>query len=199
MPLAAAPRPIVPLWAAVLTSVVSTTPLTTAFPALSWWPMAFPAVVLALIGLVGRRVWSSVLVGFAFGAAFFFVNLIFTARYLGPVPWIALSMLEALLTAAHSGTIGRGAAARGTRQSYAGLRTAPARRPRRQRGSDRAVCHDAAADRIERLARGRGKRSVCDERELVEQVDRLLRPAHEVARSHVGLDQHPLQRHSARP
>ena len=100
MPLAAAPRPIVPLWAAVLTSVVSGVMLTTAFPALSWWPMAFPAVVLALIGLVGRRVWSSVLVGFAFGAAFFFVNLIFTARYLGPVPWIALSMLEALLTAA---------------------------------------------------------------------------------------------------
>ena len=100
MPLAAAPRPIVPLWAAVLTSVVSGVMLTTAFPALSWWPMAFPAVVLALIGLVGRRVWSSVLVGFAFGAAFFFVNLIFPARYLGPVPWIALSMLEALLTAA---------------------------------------------------------------------------------------------------
>src|SRR6188472_1740001 len=102
-------------------------------------------------------------------------------------------------TAAHSGTIGRGAAARGTRQSYAGLRTAPARRPRRQRGSDRAVCHDAAADRIERLARGRGKRSVSDERELIEQVDRLLRPADEIARSHVGLDQHPLQRHSTRP
>ena len=100
MPLAAAPRPIVPLWAAVLTSVASGVLLTTAFPALSWWPMAFPAVVLALIGLVGRTVWSSLLVGFAFGAAFFFVNLIFTARYLGPVPWIALSMLEALLTAA---------------------------------------------------------------------------------------------------
>ena len=61
--------------------------------------MAFPAVVLALVGLVGRtsgrRCWS----GFAFGAAFFFVNLVFTARYLGPVPWIALSMLEAVLTA----------------------------------------------------------------------------------------------------
>lgn len=100
MPLAASPRPILPLWAAVVTSIASGVLLTTAFPALSWWPMAFPAVVLALIGLVGRRLWSSLLVGFAFGAAFFFVNLIFTARYLGPVPWIALSMLEALITAA---------------------------------------------------------------------------------------------------
>ncbi len=100
MPLAPAPRPILPLWAAVGTSVVGGLLLTLAFPALSWWPMAFPAVVLALIGLVGRRLWSSFLVGFAFGAAFFFVNLLFTARYLGPVPWIALSMLETLITAA---------------------------------------------------------------------------------------------------
>lgn len=62
--------------------------------------MAFPAVVLALIGLVGRSVWAALLVGFAFGASFFFVNLLFTARYLGPVPWIALSTLEAAITAA---------------------------------------------------------------------------------------------------
>lgn len=100
MPLAPAPRPILPLWAAVGTSVVGGLLLTLAFPALSWWPMAFPAVVLALTGLVGRGLWSSFLVGFAFGAAFFFVNLLFTARYLGPVPWIALSMLETLITAA---------------------------------------------------------------------------------------------------
>jgi apolipoprotein N-acyltransferase len=100
VPLAAAPRPILPLWAAVVASIAGGLILTLAFPALSWWPMAFPAVVLGLIGLIGRRLWSSVLVGFAFGAAFFFVNLLFTARYLGPVPWIALSMLEAVLTAA---------------------------------------------------------------------------------------------------
>jgi apolipoprotein N-acyltransferase len=100
VPLAAEPRPLVPLWAAVGTSVVGGVLLTLAFPALSWWPMALPAVVLALVGLVGRTVWSSFLVGFAFGAAFFFINLLFTARYLGPVPWVALSMLEALLTAA---------------------------------------------------------------------------------------------------
>jgi apolipoprotein N-acyltransferase len=99
-PSAASVRPILPLWAAVAASLVGGVLLTLAFPALSWWPMAFPAVVLALVGLIGRRVWSSFLVGFAFGGAFFFVNLLFTARYLGPVPWVALSMLEALITAA---------------------------------------------------------------------------------------------------
>ena len=99
MPLAAAPRPLLPLWAAVVTSVVAGLLLTTAFPSLSWWPVVFVSVPLALVGLIGRRAWSAVLVGFAFGASFFFVNLSFTARYLGPVPWVALSMLEALITA----------------------------------------------------------------------------------------------------
>ncbi|WP_345802469.1 apolipoprotein N-acyltransferase [Microbacterium sp. AZCO] len=93
-------RPLLPLWAAVAASILAGLALTTAFPALSWWPMVFVAVPLALVSLVGRRAWSAALVGFAFGAAFFFVNLWFTARYLGPEPWIALSMLEALLTAA---------------------------------------------------------------------------------------------------
>ncbi len=92
-------RPILPLWLAVAASVASGLLLSTAFPALAWWPMVFAAIPLALVSLVGRRAWSALLVGFAFGAAFFFVNLSFTARYLGPVPWIALSMLEAVLTA----------------------------------------------------------------------------------------------------
>ncbi|MCR2762089.1 apolipoprotein N-acyltransferase [Microbacterium sp. zg.B48] len=100
MQLAAAPRPLLPLWAAIATSVAGGLLLTLAFPALAWWPMAFPAVALALLGLIGRKVWASALVGFAFGAAFFLVNLLFTMRYLGPVPWLALAMLEAVITAA---------------------------------------------------------------------------------------------------
>lgn len=100
MSLAAPVRPVLPLWAAGPVAATGGLVLTLAFPALSWWPMAFVGVTLALIALIGRRFWSSALVGFAFGAAFFFVNLLFTARYLGPVPWIALSMLESVLTAA---------------------------------------------------------------------------------------------------
>lgn len=98
--LADPPRPIVPLAIAAPLSTAAGLLLVTAYPALAWWPMAFPAVAMALVALTGRRVWSAVLVGFLFGAAFFSVNLLFTARYLGPVPWIALSVLEALLTAA---------------------------------------------------------------------------------------------------
>ncbi|MFT4219737.1 MAG: apolipoprotein N-acyltransferase [Microbacterium sp.] len=93
-------RPILPLWAAVAASVAGGLALTTAYPALGWWPAVFVAVPLVLVGLIGRRAWSALLVGFAFGASFFLVNLSFTARYLGPVPWLALSILEAALTAA---------------------------------------------------------------------------------------------------
>ena len=92
-------RRVLPLWLALPVAAMGGLVLTTAFPALSWWPAVFVAVPLALLALIGRRAWSAVLVGFVFGAALFFVNLSFTARYLGPIPWIALSTLEAALTA----------------------------------------------------------------------------------------------------
>ncbi|WEG10575.1 apolipoprotein N-acyltransferase [Microbacterium horticulturae] len=93
-------RPVLPLGIATFTAVVAGALLTTAFPALSWWPMVFVAVPLTLLTLIGRRAWAAFLVGFAFGIAFFLINVSFTGRYLGPVPWVALSVLEALLTAA---------------------------------------------------------------------------------------------------
>ncbi|HAN23666.1 Apolipoprotein N-acyltransferase [Microbacterium ginsengisoli] len=95
----ASPPRLFPLWLATLLSVVAGLALTTAFPSLAWWPMAFPAVVLALATLVGRGVWGSVLCGLLFGLSFFLVNVSFTGRYLGPIPWIALSVLEAALVA----------------------------------------------------------------------------------------------------
>jgi apolipoprotein N-acyltransferase len=93
------PRPVLSLWAATLSAAAGGLALTTAFPSLAWWPMAFVGVILALVSLIGRGVWGSLLVGFVFGLAFFLLNVSFTARYLGPVPWLALSILEALLTA----------------------------------------------------------------------------------------------------
>ena len=93
------PRPLLPLWAAVLAAAAGGLLLTAAFPASGRWPVVFAAVPLALVSLIGRRAWAAVLVGAVFGAALFFLNLSFTARYLGPVPWIALSSLETALTA----------------------------------------------------------------------------------------------------
>ena len=98
-PRPASERPLLPLWAAIIAAAAGGLALTTAFPALAWWPMVFVAIPLTLVSLIGRRAWGAVLVGLVFGLAFFLVNVSFTARYLGPVPWLALSILEAALTA----------------------------------------------------------------------------------------------------
>ena len=50
-----------------------------------------------------------------------------------------------------------------------------------------------------RAARVRPTCAVGDDRELVEQVDRLLGPAHEVAGGEVGIAQHVVERAAARP
>jgi apolipoprotein N-acyltransferase len=67
-----------------------------AFPDLGWWPLAFLAIGLQLVALQGRRLGSAFLVGFAFGATFYFVDIQWAAVFLGPIPWSALSTLMAL-------------------------------------------------------------------------------------------------------
>ena len=88
---------MLPLWAAVVTSALGGFVLDAAFPDVGWWPAAFVALAFALVSLIGRRVWSSFLVGTVFGAAFFLAHVVWTTRYLGPVPWLALSLFEAVL------------------------------------------------------------------------------------------------------
>lgn len=97
---AARTAPILPLWAALLCAAAAGGLLTLAFPAISLWIAAFPAIGLLLLSLIGRRLWSSLLVGFVYGAVFFLILVSWTARYLGPIPWLALGLLEAALTAA---------------------------------------------------------------------------------------------------
>ncbi len=70
--------------------------LDAAFPDLGIWPLAFVAIALALITLQGRRLGSAFLVGFVFGATFYFVDVQWAAVFLGPLPWSALSTLMAL-------------------------------------------------------------------------------------------------------
>lgn len=71
-----------------------------AFPGLGWWPLIFVGTPLVLYALVGRRVWSSVLVGLVAGGAFWGVHIFWLTVYLGLVPWAALAGLEALFYAA---------------------------------------------------------------------------------------------------
>jgi apolipoprotein N-acyltransferase len=100
-------RPLVPLWAALPLAVAGGLALDAAFPSLGWWPLAFVAVPLALVSLIGRRLWASVLVGAAFGAAFYFPHVSWSSQFLGDdplgwVPWVALATFETLLFAVFS-------------------------------------------------------------------------------------------------
>ncbi|WP_194422405.1 apolipoprotein N-acyltransferase [Microbacterium abyssi] len=92
-------RPLLPLWLAVPVAAVAGLLMDLAYPAVSAWILAFPAVALLLLALIGRRAWSALLVGFAYGAVFFFLLVSWTSRYLGVIPWSALALLEAALTA----------------------------------------------------------------------------------------------------
>lgn len=97
------PRPLlraetghgVPLWAALILSAAGGVVFSGAFPALSWWPLVFPGLALLLYAQQGRRAWSAVLVGFTGGLAFFLTDVSWTGLYLGPIPWLALSLAEA--------------------------------------------------------------------------------------------------------
>jgi apolipoprotein N-acyltransferase len=52
-----------------------------------------------LLTFIGRSAWGALLVGFVAGVSFYLVHVSWTALYLGPVPWVALSVLESLFFA----------------------------------------------------------------------------------------------------
>jgi apolipoprotein N-acyltransferase len=81
VPPAPATRPLLPLWAAIAVSILGGVLLDVSFPSVGWWPMAFAAVALALVSLIGRRVGSALVVGMAFGLAFYLLNVDFTAEW----------------------------------------------------------------------------------------------------------------------
>jgi len=91
--------PILPFSVAVFAAAASGFVTDLAFPDVGIWPLVFPGIALMLVALVGRGVWGSLVLGLVGGLSFFLIHLAFVARYLGPVPWIALGVLEALIFA----------------------------------------------------------------------------------------------------
>nr|WP_201469726.1 apolipoprotein N-acyltransferase [Microbacterium hydrocarbonoxydans] len=92
-------RPLIPLWAAVLTAALSAIVMDLAYPDVAIWVLAFPATGALLVSLIGRRAGGALLVGAIYGVLFFGLLVSWTSRYLGPVPWAALSVVEGALTA----------------------------------------------------------------------------------------------------
>lgn len=90
-------RPLVRMWVAVPLSAVGGLAMDLATPEVSWWPLAFVSLILALVATVGRSVGGALLVGLAFGVTFYALHLDWVGQFLGPLPRIALSGLQALL------------------------------------------------------------------------------------------------------
>ena len=84
------------LWLAIPLAVVAGLSLQAAFPATNFWPLAFVGVFLLLWSLLGRGIWSSLLVGTVAGAVFWLSLINWLTLYLGPVPWLALGLLQAV-------------------------------------------------------------------------------------------------------
>ena len=76
-----------------------------AMPRENIWPLIFVSVALILVSIRGLKFFSAALVGFASGVAFYMSQIEWISLYLGPVPWIALSVMEALIFAAGAGVI----------------------------------------------------------------------------------------------
>ncbi|MES2171258.1 MAG: apolipoprotein N-acyltransferase [Actinomycetota bacterium] len=84
---------------ALLAAAVAGASLALAFPDIGWWPLAFLAPGLMMWALIGRRLLSSLLVGLVGGFAFFGLLIFWLTVYLGPVPWLALAVMESLFFA----------------------------------------------------------------------------------------------------
>ncbi|MFD8767994.1 apolipoprotein N-acyltransferase [Microbacterium oxydans] len=90
---------LLPLWAAVLAAGLAALVMNLAYPEAAIWIFAFPATALLLLALIGRRFGGALLVGLVYGILFFGLLVSWTSRYLGPIPWAALSVVEGVLTA----------------------------------------------------------------------------------------------------
>ncbi|MFE6994778.1 apolipoprotein N-acyltransferase [Microbacterium sp. NPDC057659] len=93
------PQPLLPLWLALPTAALAAILMRVAFPEPAIWPLVFPGVALLLLALIGRRAWSAILVGLVYGLLFFGLLVSWTSRYLGVIPWGALTFVEGALTA----------------------------------------------------------------------------------------------------
>ena len=86
-----------PVWAAVLASAAAGLLLDLASAPVGWWPLTFVSVTVAVVTLIGRSIGGALLVGTVFGAVFYTTHLVWVGEFLGPVPWLALAGLEAVL------------------------------------------------------------------------------------------------------
>jgi len=70
--------------------------MTLAFPDFGIWPLAFASIAVLWFVLRGASAWGGFFLGWAYGIVFLAPLLWYTSVAVGPVPWAALSIVEAL-------------------------------------------------------------------------------------------------------
>ena len=66
-----------------------------AYPREGLWPVIFVSVITLLLSVRGLRFWRAFWVGYLGGFCFYVSQIEWMSHYLGPVPLLALSTLEA--------------------------------------------------------------------------------------------------------
>ncbi len=94
-----APSARLPLTVAAPVGVVAGLCLWLAFPDHDIWPLAPVGVALFAIAVRGQRARVGALLGFVTGLAYFVPLLHWSGVYVGTLPWMALSVLQALYLA----------------------------------------------------------------------------------------------------
>lgn len=91
-------RPL-PLWLALLVAILAGPMLDAGFPGQDLWPLTLVGVAMVLVALRGQSLLRGLLLGFISGVAFYLLQISWAAEYLGPVPWLALTITESLFWA----------------------------------------------------------------------------------------------------
>ncbi|MEO7348726.1 MAG: apolipoprotein N-acyltransferase [Terrimesophilobacter sp.] len=90
---------VAPLWIALVVALASGPINAVSFPGLGWWPLVFLGTGMMMWTLKGRKAGAALMLGLAGGFAFWGTHIFWLTIYLGPVPWLALTTLEALIFA----------------------------------------------------------------------------------------------------
>ena len=86
-------------WVRLLLGVLGALLAAQAYPNSGIWILVFPAVALILLSVVHVNARHSFLNGWLIGFVFYAAQIPWMTVYLGPVPWLALSILEGLIFA----------------------------------------------------------------------------------------------------
>jgi apolipoprotein N-acyltransferase len=92
-------RPEPPRWWALVLGAVGGLLTDAAFPGRGWWGLAFVGMALLFAALRRDSARWNALVGLVWGLAYFAPHITWADYAVGRVPWLALSVMEALFVA----------------------------------------------------------------------------------------------------